>query len=229
MKKTDLYCLFAVILFFLPFFLFDKVYQTYYQLNTQYPYPVSFLKFAVLATFGEMLGMRIKTGKYYPAGFGLIPRAIVWGFLGMMIKMNFVIFGAAAPRLLSSIGIPTPDHILTTAFSLHKLLTAFTVSITLNAFFAPILMTLHKITDSHIELTGGTIKGFFTPIHVRQILENVEWRSLWGFVIKKTIPFFWVPAQTINFLLPEEYRVLVAALYSVILGIILAVASLKEY
>ncbi|MCK7530556.1 MAG: hypothetical protein MZV63_05680 [Marinilabiliales bacterium] len=31
---------------------------------------------------GEMLGSRIRTGIYLPTGFGLIPRALVWGFLG---------------------------------------------------------------------------------------------------------------------------------------------------
>jgi hypothetical protein len=48
---------------------------------------------------------------------------------------------------------------------------------------------------------------------------------MWGFVFKKTIPFFWIPAHTITFLLPPQYRVLYAALLSVVLGILLGVAG----
>ena len=53
----------------------------------------------------------------------------------------------------------------------------------------------------------------------------MDWEVQWNFVIKKTIPIFWIPAQTLNFLLPGEYRVLVAAVYSIILGVILAIAA----
>jgi len=50
----------------------------------------------------------------------------------------------------------------------------------------------------------------------------------WGFVFKKTIPFFWYPAHTITFLLPGDTRVLFAALLGVALGVLLAIASHKK-
>ena len=50
---------------------------------------------------------------------------------------------------------------------------------------------------------------------------------LWGFVFKKTLPFFWVPCHTITFVLPTELRVLFAAALGVVLGSILAIASPK--
>ncbi|HRZ79119.1 MAG TPA: Mpv17/PMP22 family protein, partial [bacterium] len=43
----------------------------------------------------------------------------------------------------------------------------------------------------------------------------------------KTIPLFWIPAHTITFLLPENHRVLFAAILGVVLGVFLAIASLK--
>ncbi|MCK7530557.1 MAG: Mpv17/PMP22 family protein [Marinilabiliales bacterium] len=46
-------------------------------------------------------------------------------------------------------------------------------------------------------------------------------------VLKKTIPFFWIPAQTITFLLPPEFQILFAALLSTVLGVILACRSAK--
>jgi hypothetical protein len=51
---------------------------------------------------------------------------------------------------------------------------------------------------------------------------------MWGIVLKKSIPLFWIPAQTVNFLLPEEFRILVAAIYSTVLGVILALAAGKR-
>ena len=71
------------------------------------------------------------------------------------------------------------------------------------------------------------MKGFFTPIPMGQILQNLNWKVQWGFVFKKTIPFFWFPAHTITFLLPGDARVLFAALLGVVLGIFLAIAARK--
>ena len=105
---------------------------------------------------------------------------------------------------------------------------AVTDSVTMNSIFAPVFMTFHKITDTHILATGGTLRGLFTPIPMGEIMQNLNWRVQWGFVFKKTIPFFWFPAHTITFLLPGEMRVLFAALLGVALGVILAVAARKK-
>ena len=90
---------------------------------------------------------------------------------------------------------------------------------TIPSIFGPVFMTLHKVTDTHILATGGTLKGFFTPIPMGKILQGLNWKVQWGFVFKKTIPFFWFPAHTITFLLPGDARVLFAALLGVVLGI----------
>jgi hypothetical protein len=112
-------------------------------------------------------------------------------------------------------------------FSLDKVLLALAISVTMNTIFGPVFMTLHKVTDTHILATGGTLKGFFTPIPMGKILQGLNWKVQWGFVFKKTIPFFWFPAHTITFLLPGDARVLFAALLGVVLGIFLAVAARK--
>jgi hypothetical protein len=39
---------------------------------------------------------------------------------------------------------------------------------------------------------------------------------------------FWIPAQTITFLLPEEFRALFAAVLGIVLGVLLAIAALKS-
>jgi hypothetical protein len=214
----DLFFAFAVVAFFSPFFLFQEVFETYYLFNLEHGLVMSFIKFAILATLGEVIGLRIKTGTYYKKGFGLISRALVWGFLGMTIYMAFGIFAAGTPVLLEKIGFKDAS----------RFLVAFSISATLNLFYAPVMMTFHKITDIHIQKTGGTLRGFFTPIHFARIFKEINWDVQWNFVFKRTIPLFWIPAQTITFLLPVEYRVLFAAFLGIVLGVLLAIAALME-
>lgn len=191
------------------------------------PYLMSFAKFAVLATFGECIGLRLTSGVYNKPGFGILPKALVWGFLGMGIKMAFTIFATGAPNVLAELGLPVSAATLKTGAFPLRLLTVFTVSITLNFIFAPVFMTLHKVTDSHIANTGGTMRGLFTPIPMARILQEINWNALWGFVFKKTLPFFWVPAHTITFLLPPHFQVVFAAMLGIVLGVILAISSMK--
>lgn len=233
LRLADMGVLIAIALILLPFILFPSVYDAYRNLNASHGYILAFIKFAILATFGESIGLRIRSGHYYQPGFGLIPRALVWGFLGIVIKMAFVIFGEGAPYTLKTLGVAFPgmspaDILRSPEFTWLKLLSAFAVGVTLNLFFAPVFMIFHRITDMHIIEHRGTVRGFFTPIRFGYQLSHLDWNSMWNFVLKKTIPFFWIPAQTLNFLLPEEWRVLVAALYSIILGVLLSVASLMS-
>jgi hypothetical protein len=235
MKKGDIILALIFAGLFGPFLIWTPVLEFYKEINHEAPYLMSFVKFFILATLGEILGLRIRKGGYPLQGFGILPRAIVWGFLGMSIKMAFVIFAEGAPAMLASMGVQYPSanpaEILNvdffSNFSWLQFLTALSVGTMLNLFFAPVFMTVHKITDAHIVQTRGTLRGFFSPINVREIMAEINWRVQWDFVFKKTIPLFWIPAQTLNFLLPAEYRVLVAAVYSIILGVILAVAAHK--
>jgi hypothetical protein len=226
MKKNDFLVIGGVILLFLPFFVSSSVFGFYENFNKMHPMIMSFIKFAVLATLGESIGLRIKEGRYNYRGFGLLPRAIVWGFLGLTIQMAFVIFSQGIPVFLTKIlgldfGIPEEM-----TFG-SKLLIAFCISATMNLIYAPVMMTLHKITDLHIINNGGTVNGLLQPINMGEIMSNINWNVQWNFVFKKTIPFFWIPAHTITFMLPPEYRVLFAAALGIALGVILSLAAIK--
>jgi len=236
MKKQDIYFILGAIVFFLPFFFVEPLTDFYNWFNGNHPFFISYFKFAVLSTTGEVIGLRIRTGSYIQKGFGVLPRAIVWGILGVGIKMAFVIFGEGAPRMLAVMGVDfggiSPSEILNQnffdTFSGLQLLAAFAVSVTMNTFFAPVFMTIHKITDTHILNNGGTLRGFFRPIQFGKILQTMNWGVQWNFVFKKTIPLFWYPAHTITFLLPSDMRILFAALLGVVLGVLLSIASLKS-
>jgi len=116
-----------------------------------------------------------------------------------------------------------------TFLSWDKVLVAFSISVAMNTIFAPVFMTFHKITDMHILQTGGTVGGFFSRcIRMGEAFQAINWQRQWGFVFKKTIPLFWIPAHTITFILPEEWRVLFAALLGVALGVLLSLAGTKK-
>ena len=227
MKKNDLLFVAFMAALFLPFFVSADAYAFYNQANAEHGMLLSFLKFALLATAGEMLGLRIRTGSYNQPGFGILPRAIVWGLLGLTIKLAFVIFGKGTPAFLTYMGLQDAGSLMGGAFGAGKLLVAFSISAAMNLIYAPVMMTLHKITDTHIINNGGTVAGLFKPIRFGDIMASINWQVQWNFVFKKTIPFFWIPAHTITFLLPEQFQVLFAALLGIALGVILAVASLK--
>ena len=230
MKKQDLYTLLGVALFLAPFFIFHDVYNGYETINQQFPLIMAFFKFAILATFGEVLGLRIRTGKYNAPHFGIIPRALIWGFLGMWIAASMGIFRSGVPAYLDKFQIfGGISEAMQASFSLLKLCGAFCISVMMNTTFAPVFMTLHKITDTHITQTGGTLKGFFSnKIPFTQIISSLNWKVQWSFVFKKTIPFFWIPAHTLTFILPYNIQVLFAAFLGICLGVILSIAARKN-
>lgn len=186
------------------------------------PYVMSFLKFGLLATLGECIALRITTGNYNRPGFGVVPKFLIWGLLGIACKVNFTVFAVGTPAVLTELGLLPGLG----GFG-ARLLTSFCISTFLNCIFAPVLMITHKLTDNHIAATGGSLRGLFTKPRVAELFQRIDWNSLWGFVLKKTIPLFWIPAHTITFLLPAHFQVLFAALLSITLGVFLALASLR--
>jgi hypothetical protein len=227
MKRNDLIFLTTVLAVFALFLFVKPVTSWYMQFNKEHGMIMSFLKFALLATLGEIIALRIKTGNYNEPGFGIVPRMIVWGFLGLAINLAFNIFASGAPVFLAYMGLKDAPQAMSGSFSGLKLLDAFTISTTMNLIFAPVMMTLHKITDIHIIANGGKVSGLLKPIPFGPILKGINWDVMWNFIFKKTIPFFWIPAHTITFLLPPEFRVLFAALLGIALGLILAIGGQK--
>ena len=227
MRTSDKIAIGAILCGLATFVVIPGFMDGFIALTRQNPYMMSFAKFAVLSTFGECIGLRIATGVYNRPGFGILPRAIVWGLLGMGIKLAFTIFVSGAPNVLAELGLPSAQDALRNGPFGLKLLVALTASATINTIFAPVFMTLHRLTDAHIEANGGTLRGFFSRIDMVRHFQEINWNSLWGFVYKKTLPFFWIPAHTITFLLPPHFQVLFAAILGIVLGIILAFAKRK--
>lgn len=223
MKKSDLILVLFLAVLFLPFILSTTLFHAYDDFNKAHGMVMSFIKFGILATLGELIGQRIRTGKYLNKGFGIFPKAIIWGFLGLTINMAFVVFSKGTPAFLSFLGF---DISRVDAFALF--LIAFSISTLMNLVFAPVMMTLHAITDRHVQAHRGKISALYSPIPFGEIMQGLDWKRQWSFVFARTIPFFWIPAHTITFLLPPEFRVLFAAILGIVLGIILALAQRKK-
>ncbi len=190
---------------------------------------LSFVKFAILATLGEVIALRLRTGKWTKENFGLLPRAIIWGFFGIGISWAFVIFSKGTPALLESLGVQGAGAAFAVSgLSWAKVGIALCISVAMNTIFAPVFMSFHKITDMHIARYNGSMRCFLHPIDITSAFRELNWETQWSFVFKKTIPFFWYPAHTITFLLPADYRVLFAAFLSIALGILLTITSDKK-
>ena len=182
----------------LVFFLLPGSRALYESAYSAAPILLSFVKFALLATGGEWIARRLKEHSYSLKGFGILPKSLIWGILGIFIYWAFLIFAtgvaAAFPALQSA------------ETFWGKLLLAFLTSVFMNLIFSPVLMLTHHLTDNYITMNNGRfpLKGQ----SMQALLETIDWQRMWGFVFKKTIPFFWIPAHTITFLLPSQYRVL---------------------
>ncbi len=68
-------------------------------LTKAHPALMSFIKFALLATFGECLKNRLTTGVWLPAR--VIIRAMVWGVFGIWIGADFVLVAAGVQGLIA--------------------------------------------------------------------------------------------------------------------------------
>ena len=188
--------------------------SAWYQLaNASMPYLAAFVKFFLLASLGEYLAKRIQTNRWQLPSFWL-GRALVWGFLGMAIALAFQLFSGGVQSAAGSGFLPQ---------SSSKLLNAFMISAIMNIIFAPVMMGFHRFTDTWFDLRAAGESTAFN-----NLVEAIDWQQFFSFVVLKTIPFFWIPAHTITFLLPDEYRVLMAAVLSIALGLILSLVRRKH-
>lgn len=213
MKKGDL--LWGLgILAFVAFVVFPSTQAIFNTATATHPYMMGFLKFTILATMGELLARRIIVGDWEKPS-GLIYRALVWGFLGMVIVAVFGIFSIGVGGLVEKGMLPGKGSLFATAFL---------TSAIMNLTFGAAMMGFHRYTDTWIDLKfsrGGKITS-------KDIVNAIDWNGYVSFVLLKTLPIFWIPAHTITFMLPGEYRVLMAAFLSIALGAILAFAKRKK-
>lgn len=214
MKKGD-FVWGGVLLAILTFVLYPKTQVIFIDFTAAHKYLSSFIKFAILASMGELLAIRLKE-KEWKISKALILKAVLWGIFGILIGLLMKVFADGVLGAQQSGYLP---------FYGVKIMYAFFTSLLNNIFFAPVFMAAHKCTDAYIELR---VVRQIKVNSFDQVVKEVDWDTFINFVLFRTIPFFWIPAHTITFSLPEEYRVIVAAMLSILLGLFLSMKNNKN-
>jgi hypothetical protein len=201
-KKYDkLVSLAVVILIMLFVFILSRSF--FLDFNSANPIFGGFIKFFILASFGDFVSYRLRN-KIWGIPKNILIKAIIWGIIGIVIVYMFKIFPAGVAALQDQSLLP---------FRGSELGTAFLISLFMNVIFAPTMMAFHKISDTYLDLEDKKVN----PV------KEVDWVHFYKFVILKTIPLFWIPAHTITFILPGEYRIIFAAVLGIMLGLLLTI------
>lgn len=210
MKKGD-YIWGAALLSWVLVLVIPQTREAFMSFTGAHPYIGGFIKFIILATMGDLLGIRLIKGDYVIPG-GIILKALVWGLIGMMSTLMFTLYMGGANAAQNAGLLP---------FAGVGIAQAFFGSAAMNLTFGPMMMFFHRIMDlwidSSYEKTGN--------VSMSGLVDKIDWHSLVEFSWAKTCLFFWIPAHTIVFMLPPQYRVLVSAFLSIALGLLLAFAK----
>ncbi len=176
--------------------------QAYLTFLHTHPLLSSAVQVGILGMFGELLAVKIRGGKWYffgPGPWRLLLKFVVWAFLGITFKYAFAGFVGFVDVLTErGFWFAAAHH---DAENGIPLLQAFSKSFFTNILFGPCMMLFHRWTDNAIEQ-----KEMHWPS-----LQKAWWTLLW----------FWIPAHTITFSLPDHLQVGLAAVWAIALGVIL--------
>ncbi len=166
----------------------------YVQWVTNNPFLSASIQFAILGTLGEIISSSIKHKRWNLPGnqLQIAGKALAWALLGIIIKYGFTGMKGFTRALL--------DHGMLPVWMNDGIGWALAVSVLTNLFFGPQMMFFHRLEDNLI-LWEKNYRG----------LVNAWWTLIW----------FWIPAHTITFSLPKEYQIGLAAVWSIVLGIIM--------
>ncbi len=216
-KKTKSALILAYIVVSISAFIFvlaiPVLREEFKTLSSANPYTMGFVKFSLLATSGELIAVAISK-KQFDLPAKIVWRFIIWGFIGVWITFMMKVNSYAVKSLMAQGLLPGGDS---------KFLSALFTSVIMNTTFGPTFMAVHKITDKILDLLANKEK-----VTLNSVIKGIDWTTFWGFTILKTVPFFWIPAHTVTFLLPSEYQVIMAASLSIALGIILSLGNRKK-
>jgi hypothetical protein len=162
----------------------------------QWPLVSAMLQFALLGTLGDVIAAWLVAGRTHrPFGFRV----------GLLKLGKWALL--AVPIKLAFIGFPGFVAALGSAGYLpagKPVLSAFAASLAINLQFGPLLVVVHRWLNNGISGQQGWAG-----------LDRGLWSLAW----------FWLPAHTLSFALPVDYRIGLAALWSLVLGLILGFSA----
>ena len=163
-----------------------------------YPLGSAALQFALLGTLGEITAVSLQRRRASLPGTAVetLGKVAAWALLGVIIKYGFAGMQGFVQALLE-------HHLLPQQMGMGWG-RALAVSVFTNTLFGPQMMFFHRLEDNLI-LRRRDFSG----------LTTAWWTLLW----------FWIPAHTITFVLPRPYQIGLAAVWSVVLGLILGLSK----
>lgn len=171
----------------------------YADLVTRYPLATAVAQFALLGTLGDIISKWIISRKFF------LP------FSGKTLILKMVEWGFLAVCIKYAF---TGFHGFIDALTSHELLPdltlvgrSFAVSASMNLQFGPFLVIMHRLLDN-------------------AIAGEKNWKNLDKGLL--SLIWFWIPAHTVTFILPRPYQIGLAAIWSVILGILLGFYNRKQ-
>lgn len=162
------------------------------------PWLSAALQFALLGTLGEIIAatVRRRTPALPCTPVQLALKVLAWAVLGLVIKAGFAGMKGFTRALL--------EHGVLPAWCAAGLGHALALSVLTNVFFGPQMMAFHRWEDN-------------------LILGQRGWAGLDRAL--RTLVWFWIPAHTVTFSLPHDYQIGLAAVWGLVLGVILGWAG----
>lgn len=173
--------------------------ETYIALVTAYPILSAMAQFSILGTLGDMIAKWLQKGTLF-----MPYTAITLLFKMLEWALLAVCIKYAFVGFQGFVGSLVAHEMLP---ELGLFGHAFAISVTMNLQFGLFLVIFHRYLDN-------------------VIAKERNWMNLDKGM--KSLVWFWVPAHTITFMLDKPYQIGLAALWSVVLGIILGYFNRQE-
>ena len=188
------------------------MFQIYVGFNLAHPLVAAFGQFLLLGTAGEVLSVKIRSGQH---GFPftrnkILLKALGWGLLGIYIKFMFVTASAGIQGLIAYGVLPKALAQPSDSWALFG--SALATSVLMNIMLGPSMMLIHRLADNAID--------FFLDDPA------IGWAGIQKAMA--TLVWLWIPLHTFTFAQPKEIRIGVAAVLSMVLGIVMGLAARKS-
>ncbi|MCP4724703.1 MAG: hypothetical protein GY863_06690 [bacterium] len=173
--------------------------EWYVDIVIAYPITTAMIQFAILGTLGDFISKWIINKKIF------FPVTIKTMFL-IMIEWAFlaVCIKYAFTGFQGFIDSLVEHALLP---EMNHIIRAFAVSTAMNLQFGPFLVIMHRVLDN-------------------AIAGKVNWKMLDKGLL--SLIWFWIPAQTVTFSLPKPYQIGLAAVWSLVLGVILGLFNRRK-
>lgn len=170
----------------------------YVEFVTSFPVVSAIIQFAILGTLGDTVSYWIIKRKIFlPYDFRTLLLKVIEWSI-LAVMIKYAFVG-----FKGFVEILISNNYLPHLEGIGK---SFAISTSMNLQFGPLLVIIHRLMDNFIagkQNWNNLDKGFYS--------------LLW----------FWIPAHTITFILPKEFQIGLAALWSLALGIILGFYNRK--